>query len=240
MFFYMSILFASQPCTNIFDRYAPGLYIPDNTKSIDCSPKTNEQPNLQPITQSQVGAPQQYSQPNTFQSQGNYQQTPMQFPTQTNTSMSMISPMYTQAPGNNVFTSPCDNSMETEKFKNCVQNSIKSLKGILANCRKTLGEDAPECCIDDKCLETLKKRKEKCNEELVERVIDRKGDSLQEFLNFLRKEIESKESRRPKSRGRRRRDYRDDDRDRYPNDRGDNYGRSERKTDKCKDPCENK
>ncbi|KAF7675376.1 hypothetical protein TCON_2708 [Astathelohania contejeani] len=66
------------------------------------------------------------------------------------------SPVYFQPPGNKQFANKCDDSYEGDEFKKCVADALKNLRNLLKNCRKALGPDAPECCIDNKCLDSLK------------------------------------------------------------------------------------
>ncbi|ELQ74687.1 hypothetical protein THOM_2374 [Trachipleistophora hominis] len=53
------------------------------------------------------------------------------------------------------FVSPCDNTDDEDMFKECIKKALKSLRSIINNCKKTLG-NVEICCIDDKCLESLK------------------------------------------------------------------------------------
>lgn len=224
MFLFIVQIYTLQVCNNPFENFAPGLYFQDNNnKSINCVTESNTQQNqTQSTTPSTNSATQTYPHVNTSNqntSQPVYQ--PVQFPNQVNTPMSNISPMYTQPPAGVTFTAQCDNSAETDKFKACVQNAIKSLKSIIANCKRTLGDDAPECCVDDKCLDSIKKKSSKKSESIKE-------DSLKEFLTFLKKEIECKEKKHKHKR--RRDDYREKSYD--------DHRKSSDRESKCKDPCE--
>lgn len=53
------------------------------------------------------------------------------------------------------FANPCDNTDDEDMFKECIKKALKSLRSIINNCKKTLG-NVEVCCIDDKCLESLK------------------------------------------------------------------------------------
>lgn len=58
----------------------------------------------------------------------------------------------------------CDNTAEREAFKKCVSDALRSLKNILENCKRELGENAQECNLSDDCLAKLTgKDKGNCN-----------------------------------------------------------------------------
>ncbi|ADM10960.1 uncharacterized protein Eint_010980 [Encephalitozoon intestinalis ATCC 50506] len=76
-----------------------------------------------------------------------------------------ISPLALQPPGNIQYANVCDMSEKKEQLKKCLSEQLEKFKNILENCRKTLGENAKECCIDQKCLDVLNGGNASCNEE---------------------------------------------------------------------------
>ncbi|AFM97718.1 hypothetical protein EHEL_010950 [Encephalitozoon hellem ATCC 50504] len=80
-----------------------------------------------------------------------------------------MSPMALQPPGNSQYANACDMSEKKEQLKKCLADQLGKFKNILENCRKTLGENAKECCIDQKCLDLLNGGNTSCNEESDEK-----------------------------------------------------------------------
>lgn len=76
-----------------------------------------------------------------------------------------MTPMALQPPGNAQYANVCDMSEKKEQLKKCLADQLGKFKNILENCRKTLGENAKECCIDQKCLDLLNGGNTSCNEE---------------------------------------------------------------------------
>lgn len=76
-----------------------------------------------------------------------------------------MSPIALQPPGNVQYANVCDLSEKKEQFKKCLTDQLSKFKNILENCRKTLGEDAKECCIDEKCLDLIRGKDSSCSDE---------------------------------------------------------------------------
>lgn len=76
-----------------------------------------------------------------------------------------MSPMLLQPPGNMQYANGCDPSAKKEQFKKCLADQLDKLKNVLDNCKKTLGEDAKECCVDKKCLETINGNSSVCSDD---------------------------------------------------------------------------
>lgn len=66
-----------------------------------------------------------------------------------------ISPMILQPPGNIQYANMCDPSERKELFKKCLADQLSRLKNVIENCKKALGEDAKECCVDNRCLDAI-------------------------------------------------------------------------------------
>ncbi|KAM0672346.1 hypothetical protein CWI42_010970 [Ordospora colligata] len=78
-------------------------------------------------------------------------------------SSGLMSPMAFQPPGNIQYASTCDSlTNQNEQFKRCVTNQIKDVKAVVDNCKKVLGEDAKECCVDDSCLDVINRNLDGC------------------------------------------------------------------------------
>lgn len=239
------LLFATSTIADV--NLTPGMFFPNsnnNQASINndnCIPTSNQNSQGSQIVMNSSG--QLISTPNQLvnsqttpvgSNQNIYQPNQLYYP-QNN---GMISPYTTQPPNNNTFANPCDDSLERDKFKQCVATALKSLRAILENCRKTLGENAKECCLSDQCLESLqssssKENKERVqnernhdgdyrsfrNDDIMDNMSFKKADTLDDFINFL----ELKLNARRDDYNNRRRNFRDyEDNRRYLNQNREN------------------
>lgn len=161
--------------------FAPGMYIPPTT----ADNATYSAPSVPTQTQPP---------PQSAQSAQPPQQPPYYAPPQ---QTSMVSPVYTQPPANRNFVGPCDDSKDSREkalYKNCIKNTLKNLRKMLENCKKMFGDDAPECCINEECLESLKSKKSKKRQ--ADDAECKKGP-LMDFLNYFKKEIEKLKAKNP-------------------------------------------
>lgn len=163
---------------SLSESFAPGLYFP-NTENARPPPS----PPMFQVSVPQAPQAVSYARP-----------PPVQFvPSIQPSAPPPMSPAYLQAPENRSFTAPsCDNSLERKQFAQCVKDALSTFKNVIENCKRVLGEDAKECCVDDKCLDSLKKKKERCMSDAIEQALSRRKDTLSEFLDFLKKEIETR------------------------------------------------
>lgn len=269
VYFYIRNIEAGNACTNenftMNDlNLTPGIFFPnqkDGQQSTTTQTQNIPQNPAPPAPQQQnISVPSNIP----FVPNCNAQQPVAQYPQISNNSYyppqntNYAPPSYVmQTPNGNLPANTCDNSLEREKFKECVANALKSLRAIIENCRKTLGENAPECKIDDKCLDALKSKPNVNNDRRVNddrrssfpRMNDNDG-SLDEFIVFLEKKMrkackekdKSGDDEYPRKRGRkqnkrRRNRSRDDD---YDNDDYDRYDdKRERRIRNQYDPCDN-
>ncbi|CAD24978.1 hypothetical protein [Encephalitozoon cuniculi GB-M1] len=101
-----------------------------------------------------------------------------------------MSPITLQPPGSTQYANTCDLSEKKEQFKKCLSDQLGKFKNILENCRKALGENAKECCIDEKCLDLLNGGNSSCNGEDGEKACkdkkcrDRIADEIMNNLNM--------------------------------------------------------
>lgn len=171
---------------SLSESFAPGLYFPNMENARLPSPP--------PMFQ--VGAPQAKQAPVAPQAASYTGPPPVPFMQSIPPSAplpALMSPAYLQAPENRSFTAPsCDNSLERKQFAQCVKDALSTFKNVIENCKRVLGEDAKECCVDDKCLDSLKKKKERCMSDAIEQALSKRKDTLSEFLDFLKKEIETR------------------------------------------------
>eukprot|EP00866_Antonospora_locustae_P001804 jgi/Antlo1/1804/12 len=165
------------------ESFAPGLYFPNSENA-----RPPPSPPMFQVAMPQGPQAVSYARPPPVQFVPSIQ------PIQPNTPPpSPISPAYLQAPESRSFTAPtCDNSLERKQFAQCVKDALSTFKNVIENCKRVLGEDAKECCVDDRCLDSLKKKKERCMSEAIEQALSRRKDTLSEFLDFLKKEIETR------------------------------------------------
>lgn len=126
---------------------------------------------------------------------GNYYQSPtntnpypsfppnnIPYPSQFNTPPSAgMSPYLLQYPSISRYVNPCDNTLERKQFENCVKNALNTLNSTVRNCRRTLGNDAPECCIEEECIKSILKNNNAYDKE--------KKNGTEDFLKYLKREI---------------------------------------------------
>lgn len=167
-----------------------------STTTTSNTPSTNNIPFTQSSNQPQQAFP-QYQAP----AQGQNGST---FPVM-NGGTYMTPSQIMQTPNGSMPANSCDHSWEGDKFRECITQALKSLRGILRNCHKTLGENAPECRIDEECLESLANMSG--NGSKKDDLDDRRGggsrhrsggngESLDDFIEFLEKRMEGSGKRR--------------------------------------------
>ncbi len=79
-------------------------------------------------------------------------------------SSGLMAPVAFQPPGNIQYASTCEYlNNQNEQFKKCMESQIKDFKAVIENCRKMLGENAKECCVDDGCLNVINRNLNECS-----------------------------------------------------------------------------
>lgn len=195
--------------SGLSESFAPGIFFPGEGSS-GCSGGVRSaapQPVLMPTMASPAprgpqpmifqAVPQQT--PQQYQGgAGGFQQSPgFAVPTQVNT-QSTLSPLYTQPLGSQAVTgSSCDSAAGKEKYSECIKNALSTFRKLIESCKNTLGKESSECCVNEECLENIKKKN---ISDVIEAVLARKRapapvsekrDTLSEFLEFLRNQIEA-------------------------------------------------
>lgn len=189
----------------------PGMFFPNNknVQPISLQNSTVYQPFSSAAVQSQ---PIQNAQSSNSGNSMPY--LPSQYYSPNNTLPNSISASMMQPPNGNMLANQCDNSLERDKFKQCLANALKSLRSILENCKKNLGENAKECCINDECLDSLKgntseKNDAKKNNEFAS------TEFLERFLQFLQDKLSKTNSFKTRYPSRREREQSSEITDRY-------------------------
>jgi hypothetical protein len=146
-----------------------------------------------------------------------------------------VSPAFTQPPNGQSFSSQCDDSMERKKLKDCLKNALSTLKNIMAKCKKVLGDDAPECCINTSCIDSLKNGSNSSNKKCSPGTENIK-ELLEIFQNGL-KSMDSKKHTKKKHRHKKHSKGKN-----HKNDCLEGSCESKKKnssnSDECRDPCD--